>query len=151
MLQWLRPSELTACFLARLKQVAPERAYVNVDFYCDDAVQKLPICDGLTREQPKDSGVHCFSDAVFTAQDLTKHIAEYQRKLKASRDAMGIAFISLDVTEKIAAAKPKGKKKKQAGKQGYANAERHIRNGGGTGGIAYVDCEDTYYDYDDFM
>ncbi|KAI9895807.1 hypothetical protein PsorP6_018988 [Peronosclerospora sorghi] len=53
--------------------------------------------------------------------------------------------------EKIAAAKPKGKKKKQTGKQGYANVERHIGNGGGTGGIACVDYEDTYDGYDDFM
>ncbi|KAI9910922.1 hypothetical protein PsorP6_010611 [Peronosclerospora sorghi] len=80
MLQWLRPSELTAFFSSRLKQVAPKREYVNVDFYCCDAVQNLPIRDGLTREQPKDSSEH----------DLTKHIAEYQRKLKATRASMVI-------------------------------------------------------------
>ncbi|KAI9908724.1 hypothetical protein PsorP6_016128 [Peronosclerospora sorghi] len=82
MLQWLRPSELKACFSSRLKQVAPEQAYVNADFYCGDAVQNLPNRDGLTREQPKDSG----------EQDLTKHISEYQRKFKASRAAIGIAL-----------------------------------------------------------
>ncbi|KAI9921950.1 hypothetical protein PsorP6_000718 [Peronosclerospora sorghi] len=77
--------------------------------------------------------------------------------------------ISLDVNENIAAAKPKQKKKKQTdrltsakkllplslkekkrnqtGKKGYAKVERHIGNGGGTGGIYYAD----YDDYDDFM
>ncbi|KAI9913691.1 hypothetical protein PsorP6_006154 [Peronosclerospora sorghi] len=79
--------------------------------------------------------------------NLTKHIAEYQCELKASRADMVIACTSLDVNEKVAAAKPKGKKKIQTGKQGYADVERHIGNGGGTRGIAYVD----YDDYDEFM
>ncbi|KAI9997319.1 hypothetical protein PInf_001110 [Phytophthora infestans] len=52
--------------------------------------------------------------------------------------------------EKITAAKPKGKKKKQAGKQGYANVERSVGNGG-AGGMGYAGFEDTYDDYDDFM
>uniref|UniRef100_A0AAV1VH61 EIF3j n=1 Tax=Peronospora matthiolae TaxID=2874970 RepID=A0AAV1VH61_9STRA len=50
--------------------------------------------------------------------------------------------------EKIAAAKPKGKKKKQTGKQGYANVERGV---GSSGGKAFAGYEDTYDDYDDFM
>ena len=46
--------------------------------------------------------------------------------------------------EKIQAAKPKSKKKKVTGKQGYAKVER----GGGGGGGDYDDYID---DYDDFM
>ncbi|KAI9909011.1 hypothetical protein PsorP6_014465 [Peronosclerospora sorghi] len=60
-------------------------------------------------------------------------------------------IVNVVKNEKIAAAKPKGKKKKQTGKQGYAKVERNIGNGGGAGGIAYADYEDTYDDYDDFM
>lgn len=50
--------------------------------------------------------------------------------------------------EKIQAAKPKGKKKKITGKQGYAKVER---GGGGGGGGKAADYDDYYDDYDDFM
>ncbi|CEG40163.1 eukaryotic translation initiation factor 3 subunit 1 35kda [Plasmopara halstedii] len=59
-------------------------------------------------------------------------------------------IINVIKNEKIAAAKPKGKKKKQAGKQGYTNVERNVGTGG-AGGKAYTGYEDTYDDYDDFM
>jgi translation initiation factor 3 subunit J len=59
-------------------------------------------------------------------------------------------IVNVIKNEKIAAAKPKGKKKKQTGKQGYANVERSVGNGG-AGGKAYAGLEDTYDDYDDFM
>lgn len=59
-------------------------------------------------------------------------------------------IINIIKNEKIAAAKPKGKKKKQLGKQGYAKVERTVGNGG-AGGKAYTGYEDTYDDYDDFM
>ncbi|CAH0481286.1 unnamed protein product [Peronospora belbahrii] len=60
-------------------------------------------------------------------------------------------IVNVVKNEKIAATKPKGKKKKQTGKQGYANVERGVGNGAGTGGKAYAGYEDTYDDYDDFM
>lgn len=59
-------------------------------------------------------------------------------------------IVNVIKNEKIAAAKPKGKKKKQTGKQGYANVERNVGNGG-AGGKGYSGYEDTYDDYDDFM
>ncbi|KAE8877964.1 hypothetical protein PF005_g26336 [Phytophthora fragariae] len=59
-------------------------------------------------------------------------------------------IINVVKNEKIAAAKPKSKKKKQTGKQGYANVERNVGNGG-AGGKSYAGFEDTYDDYDDFM
>ncbi|KAJ8542406.1 hypothetical protein ON010_g12407 [Phytophthora cinnamomi] len=59
-------------------------------------------------------------------------------------------IVNVIKNEKIAAAKPKGKKKKQTGKQGYANVERNVGNGG-AGGKNYAGFEDTYDDYDDFM
>ncbi|GMF13848.1 unnamed protein product [Phytophthora lilii] len=59
-------------------------------------------------------------------------------------------IVNVIKNEKIAAAKPKGKKKKQTGKQGYANVERSVGNGG-AGGKNYAGYEDTYDDYDDFM
>lgn len=59
-------------------------------------------------------------------------------------------IVNVIKNEKIAAAKPKSKKKKQAGKQGYAKVERSVGSGG-AGGKAYTDYEDTYDDYDDFM
>ncbi|KAG7394975.1 hypothetical protein PHYBOEH_004416 [Phytophthora boehmeriae] len=59
-------------------------------------------------------------------------------------------IVNVIKNEKIAAAKPKGKKKKQTGKQGYANVERNVGNGG-AGGKNYAGYEDTYDDYDDFM
>ena len=61
-------------------------------------------------------------------------------------------IVNVVKNEKIAAAKPKGKKKKQTGKQGYANVERSV---GSSGGKAYAGYDDTYEDglddYDDFM
>ncbi|CAH0521718.1 unnamed protein product [Peronospora belbahrii] len=60
-------------------------------------------------------------------------------------------IVNVVKNEKIAATKPKGKKKKQTGKQGYANVERGVGNGAGTGGKAYAGYEDTYDDYDDFI
>ncbi|EEY70293.1 uncharacterized protein PITG_19551 [Phytophthora infestans T30-4] len=59
-------------------------------------------------------------------------------------------IVNVIKNEKITAAKPKGKKKKQAGKQGYANVERSVGNGG-AGGMGYAGFEDTYDDYDDFI
>lgn len=53
--------------------------------------------------------------------------------------------------EKIAAAKPKGKKKKQTGKQGYANVERTVSTGGAGGKNYANDDYDNFDDYDDFM
>lgn len=51
-------------------------------------------------------------------------------------------MINVIKNDKIAAAKPKSKKKKQTGKQGYAKVER----GGGD------DMENSIYDdFDDFM
>lgn len=58
-------------------------------------------------------------------------------------------IINVIKNEKIAAAKPKGKKKKVTGKQGYANVERPAAGGGG--GKNYGDDEYGYDDYDDFM
>ena len=64
-------------------------------------------------------------------------------------------IVNVVKNEKIVAAKPKAKKKKQTGKQGYTKVERSVGNGGGTGGKAYAGYEDTYDDYgddyDDFM
>ncbi|RLN98087.1 hypothetical protein BBJ28_00018780 [Nothophytophthora sp. Chile5] len=60
-------------------------------------------------------------------------------------------IINVIKNEKIAAAKPKGKKKKQTGKQGYANVERSVGNAGGAGGKGFADYEETFDDYDDFM
>ncbi|KAJ0393629.1 hypothetical protein P43SY_004259 [Pythium insidiosum] len=58
-------------------------------------------------------------------------------------------IINVIKNEKIAAAKPKGKKKKQTGRQGYANVERDLGEmdefGGGAG------AGRGYDDYDDFM
>ncbi|KAH7459613.1 hypothetical protein PRIC1_012693 [Phytophthora ramorum] len=59
-------------------------------------------------------------------------------------------IVNVIKNDKIASAKPKGKKKKQTGKQGYANVERNVGNGG-AGGKSYAGFEDTYDDYDDFM
>ncbi|KAL3672454.1 hypothetical protein V7S43_001753 [Phytophthora oleae] len=59
-------------------------------------------------------------------------------------------IVNVIKNEKIAAAKPKGKKKKQTGKQGYANVERNVGSGG-AGGKGFAGYEDTYDDYDDFM
>ena len=53
--------------------------------------------------------------------------------------------INVIKNDKIQAAKPKGKKKKQTGKQGYAKVER---GGNAGGGAAY---DDYYDDFDDFM
>lgn len=54
-------------------------------------------------------------------------------------------IINVIKNDKIQAAKPKGKKKKQTGKQGFAKVERGANAGGGS---AY----DDYYDeFDDFM
>lgn len=59
-------------------------------------------------------------------------------------------IINVIKNEKIAAAKPKGKKKKQTGKQGYANVERAVA--GGAGGKNFADEDEYGYDdYDDFM
>jgi translation initiation factor 3 subunit J len=55
-------------------------------------------------------------------------------------------IINVIKNEKIAAAKPKAKKKKPSGRQGYANVERdlgELDEGGGAGR--------GYDDYDDFM
>lgn len=61
-------------------------------------------------------------------------------------------IINVIKNEKIAAAKPKGKKKKVTGKQGYANVERSTGGGGGGGGkIVNEEEEYGYDDYDDFM
>lgn len=62
-------------------------------------------------------------------------------------------IINVIKNEKIAAAKPKGKKKKATGKQGYANVERATGGGGGGAGGKIVNEEEEYGydDYDDFM
>lgn len=63
-------------------------------------------------------------------------------------------IINVIKNEKIAQAKPKGKKKKVTGKQGYANVERSTGGGGGAGGStkALIDQDEYGYDeYDDFM
>uniref|UniRef100_K3WWC7 EIF3j n=1 Tax=Globisporangium ultimum (strain ATCC 200006 / CBS 805.95 / DAOM BR144) TaxID=431595 RepID=K3WWC7_GLOUD len=57
-------------------------------------------------------------------------------------------IINVIKNDKIAAAKPKGKKKKVTGKQGYANVERST---GGGGKIINDDEEYGYDEYDDFM
>jgi translation initiation factor 3 subunit J len=54
--------------------------------------------------------------------------------------------INIIKNEKIAAAKPKGKKKKVTGKAGYANVER-----GGVGAGLDEDYAAYDDDYDDFM
>ena len=57
-----------------------------------------------------------------------------------------MAFPQVIKNDKIAQAKPKGKKKKITGKQGYANVERSSR------GVGAVADDDYAYDgYDDFM
>lgn len=63
-------------------------------------------------------------------------------------------IINVIKNEKIAQAKPKGKKKKVTGKQGYANVERSTGGGGAAGGStkALIDQDEYGYDeYDDFM
>ncbi|KAI9911351.1 hypothetical protein PsorP6_008949 [Peronosclerospora sorghi] len=75
---------------------------------------------------------------VDAAHDLTKHIEEYQRKLKASRAAMGIAVT-------FAAAKPKGKKKTQTGKKGYDNVNAKLEMAVGLEEIAYVQGDDNVF------
>jgi len=59
-------------------------------------------------------------------------------------------LINVIKNEKIAAAKPKSKKKKQTGKQGYANVERPAAGGAGGKNFENED-EYGYDDYDDFM
>ncbi|KAI9917455.1 hypothetical protein PsorP6_012860 [Peronosclerospora sorghi] len=61
------------------------------------------------------------------------------------------AIINVVKNEKLLPLSLKERRNSKKGNQGYANVERQIGNGCGTGGIAYVDYEDTYDDYDDFM
>lgn len=60
-------------------------------------------------------------------------------------------IINVIKNDKIAAAKPKGKKKKVTGKQGYANVERSTGGVGASGKVAVNDDEYGYDEYDDFM
>ncbi|KAF0686489.1 Aste57867_21676 [Aphanomyces stellatus] len=148
-----------------------QRALEHADF--ENTLDVFGLSAGPTLERKKVAGVNeletivtgmklaCLADheelgslvGKRLANSNAKHVVEFMKTLISHASNNLTADDMKDITtiinviknDKIAAAKPKGKKKKITGKQGYAKVER---SGGGGGGVDDFDDDD---DFDDFM
>lgn len=130
---------------------APVAAGANSDV--DTAISSMRLLSLADHEQ--------FGDAVATriGTSSSMHALECIKVILTKGSVNLTADDMKDLTtiinviknDKIASAKPKGKKKKITGKQGYANVERSTGGGAGAGGKGVNDDEYGYDEYDDFM
>lgn len=86
------------------------------------------------------------SNAKYALEFLKSILTKGSANLTTDHMKELTTVINVIKNDKIQAAKPKSKKKKQTGKQGYAKVER-----GGSSGAAATSYDDYYDDYDDFM